>query len=1058
MVGWGECPNCPGPRVPHRCGKFSSPECPRCPGPNVPHNCGKTATAYPKSEPAFGRGRGGGKGSARGQNKGRGGQGGIGSVKATATVPKRTSHEVVKPVVAKPHPLEKPTHQAQRTQTVFNILRSELDKGFSLRGCILGEGGANLRRIWEETHARVVFKSSDDNPQDGTEVDGAGVAAQLCILGGRGADLSAAAARVRQLLEMVRAKQSQVVELEFDVDPAFPLRPCILGARGENLQRIRDRTGVRVMLEDSCGASSSSSCTSIPSLRIIPSRTVDASGMGSAKEMIRELLMSVRKSQDSWKESGKISLSDSSPPLPPPAAPPRSRDSRRVQRGLQGGDQNVSAAKTMVRPRAAVDRVGDFCSLFPMGACPFSACDCPRGTHGEPAASTEDKVLLRITQAKKRLLQQKWTDAGGAGELVDVWQIHNPRLEFLFRASECDFAETLGHGSDLIDGWHGTAEENVLSIAVNGFDPDRRSGQVYGAGEYFAKDPAVSMGYARGGALMFLCKLLLGQADLDHTWVDSCSYYVVKQRDRRVQALPLFLVQFKESCGDLSQRLSDLVTRDVEAKGHLATLQRGGFRACEARRDAGMEAEATRHLWVGWLAPELCQQNNDAVAEDVERFLHGYAVAEVIPERNGARIGAFVLLTNPIGKADYNILRRRRYRGEGFISVDDQQPNNPRCRGKVCPRLTGPSHFCRGWNLRGHQAWQWGCPFDHPATHSPTYGAKYTLVPIKRGTAKFDEIETDLVRSAPFVSADGPKQPKIVAVSRVVNKALESLYEERRAFLVDKHGYAMEKELWHGTSCKALPELLTHGLQPPSDTAAAPSCPRSGGKGLCTTLCGSDCKFCRDEHCWDRCHMYGLGVYMADQAQKSHRYVREPSVEAIPARTAVWQTVLLGKWCDFDISQQEEFEDAMKSGQDVYKFSARGWPYNLDFRRMVQINLSTGRERSVRRIEVEDDGESRQGRKVYSMLRCRVCLGSPYLIEGNLMKTDAMHDMCWCQNPSDALESTAETWSISKGHDAFYIRGLAGTHKAGLGVYNSEYVIFQPFQILPMYQVDYVLE
>merc|ERR1712113_965994 len=95
------------------------------------------------------------------------------------------------------------------------------------------------------------------------------------------------------------------------------------------------------------------------------------------------------------------------------------------------------------------------------------------------------------------------------------------------------------------------------------------------------------------------------------------------------------------------------------------------------------------------------------------------------------------------------------------------------------------------------------------------------------------------------------------------------------------------------------------------------------------------------------------------------------------------------------------------------------------------------------------------GRKVYSMLRCRVCLGSPYLIEVNLMKTDAMHDMCWCQNPSDALESTAETWSISKGHDAFYIRGLAGAQKAGLGVYNSEYVVFQPFQILPMYQVYY---
>jgi len=317
----------------------------------------------------------------------------------------------------------------------------------------------------------------------------------------------------------------------------------------------------------------------------------------------------------------------------------------------------------------------------------------------ERAGLAEVTVIRRSGEDPRGALQQiallisaptfHWVDAGGHGELVGVWQVRNPRLEFLFRASECDFAQTLGHGSDIIDAWHGTAEDNVLSIAVNGFDPDRRSGQVYGAGEYFAKDPMVSVGYVRGGSFMFLCKLLLGETDTDHTWVDSCSYYVVKQRDRRIQALPLFLVQFQESCGDLHQRLSELKVRDVEATGHLAARQRGGFRPCEARRDAGMEAEATRHLWLGWLAPELCQQDNDAIAYDVKAFLYDHVVADVIPERNGARIGAFVLLASAIGKADYNILRRRLYRGEYVISVDDQQPNNPRCKGKIYPRLTG---------------------------------------------------------------------------------------------------------------------------------------------------------------------------------------------------------------------------------------------------------------------------------------------------------------------------------------------------------------------------------
>merc|ERR1711959_563902 len=47
---------------------------------------------------------------------------------------------------------------------------------------------------------------------------------------------------------------------------------------------------------------------------------------------------------------------------------------------------------------------------------------------------------------------------------------------------------------------------------------------------------------------------------------------------------------------------------------------------------------------------------------------------------------------------------------------------------------------------------------------------------------------------------------------------------------------------------------------------------------------------------------------------------------------------------------------------------------------------------------------------------------------------------------------------VTKGHDSFFVRGLAGAHRAGHGVYNSEYVVFTPYQILPLYQVDYVLE
>merc|ERR1712110_932967 len=185
-----------------------------------------------------------------------------------------------------------------------------------------------------------------------------------------------------------------------------------------------------------------------------------------------------------------------------------------------------------------------------------------------------------------------------------------------------------------------------------------------------------------------------------------------------------------------------------------------------------------------------------------------------------------------------------------------------------------------------------------------------------------------------------------------INKKLQELYEERRGFLHDKHGFAVEKELWHGTNCKALSELITHGLQPPSDTRPSDMCPHSGGKGLCTTLCGTDCCHCRDAHSWDRCHMYGLGVYLADQAQKSHRYVREPNCDYcfVTQRDHAWQTTLAGKWRDFDESTQAALEAAHKAGKRVYCFQARGFQYKFDFERMVQLNIDTGRERPARRI------------------------------------------------------------------------------------------------------------
>jgi len=710
---------------------------------------------------------------------------------------------------------------------------------------------------------------------------------------------------------------------------------------------------------------------------------------------------------------------------------------------------------------------------------------------------SEDEVLVRISRAKTQLLQTRWNEAGGRGQLCGAWQVRNRRLDRLFRASAHNLLHDIGHTSDMIDGWHGTQEENVLSIARNGFDPSRRSGQVFGAGEYFAKDPNVSISYARGGAFMFLCKLLLGRDGVDHTWVDEQKYYVVKQREGLYQALPVYVVQIQPSSGRLAEWFGELSHHELEEEGTLKFRQRGGQSACEARREAGMVAQSTQHLWVGWLAPELSRASDDAIGDDVSDFLKGVHVVEVIPERNGARVGAFVRLKEPINKDCFKELSSRRYRGRFRISVDDQQSCNPKCSGKACPRLAGPSGYCRGWNIGGHRAWQWGCPFSHPKHLRPTHGASFSLEDILPRTAKYDEIQTSLMQSAPF--HDGI--PRLVGVKRVINRALEDMYEKRRNFLTEKHGVALEKELWHGTNCKALPELLSHGLQPPSDISASDACPVSGGKGLCTTLCGRDCPHCSDPHVWNKCHMYGGGVYMADLAQKSHRYVRQPEVREIAAPSRqrptwgvgaqivgeewdVWGVVVgdegdvwrleggriakkenegLRWWFD-DASGECSGYDASSSGVGATIQGLDGSVWGLVVGDGGTIwQLQSGRiakkaSEGTRWVWRKEVSSSTITAEVYSMLWCRVCLGSPYLIEGNLLSPDAMHDFCWCQDPSDKLETVAEDWNVAKGHDTFYVRGLNGAQRSGLGVYNSEYIVFQPFQVLPLYRVDYVIE
>ena len=65
--------------------------------------------------------------------------------------------------------------------------------------------------------------------------------------------------------------------------------------------------------------------------------------------------------------------------------------------------------------------------------------------------------------------------------------------------------------------FHGTAEANVAAICRDGLDPNRRSGQAMGPGEYFGEQATTSLTYCKGGRKMLVFLVLLDPSGVTAT-------------------------------------------------------------------------------------------------------------------------------------------------------------------------------------------------------------------------------------------------------------------------------------------------------------------------------------------------------------------------------------------------------------------------------------------------------------------------------------------------------------------------------------------------------------
>merc|ERR1712226_1820031 len=248
-----------------------------------------------------------------------------------------------------------------------------------------------------------------------------------------------------------------------------------------------------------------------------------------------------------------------------------------------------------------------------------------------------------------------------------------------------------------------------------------------------------------------------------------------------------------------------------------------------------------------------------------QRHAPGYTEGMKIQIVKGHFKKAHAILEKPIPKNLVQKLNSAPFIEQGTrrtICVEDAH-GSP---GAKCPRFI--AGYCRGQNLRHTHP----CFCSHPPR--TTANARYRLDPLDLDGAKATEIKEKFMASAPFHTG----QPRIVGIKAIKNEVLSRCHEEYRKYLTTKHGEEPAvQELYHGTNNNITDILYTHGLRPPSDMEPDSRCPTSGNKGLCTSLCNNNCTFCTKKHDWKRCHMYGLGIYLADMAQKSHRYISAPS-------------------------------------------------------------------------------------------------------------------------------------------------------------------------------------
>ena len=173
--------------------------------------------------------------------------------------------------------------------------------------------------------------------------------------------------------------------------------------------------------------------------------------------------------------------------------------------------------------------------------------------------------------------------------------------------------------------FYGTAQSNIDSILQMGLEKSRRRGQAYGPGEYFSKDPTVSIGYCKGGLEMLVFVVVLPPT-LGRKNTNSPADYVVVENNSHHLAVGVLKFQAVDT------KVSQL---SRQRRSQFIDLNNKVIAKSQIKQETALKAKIIQHIIAGEVdvAAELYKKSSVLCSlskQEISWYVHQTLDDEII--------------------------------------------------------------------------------------------------------------------------------------------------------------------------------------------------------------------------------------------------------------------------------------------------------------------------------------------------------------------------------------------------------------------------------------------